>query len=115
MEKLNDYSGEFLPELEFSDFSSDTLAQLLALYCKLYMALDGFWYLTTKERVGNEEALACDIQTWERHSKYEMAKITKQLNIQGNDVVAVMKAIQITPWKQQTQLEIEVKNTNKTL
>jgi len=115
MEKLNDYSGEFLPELEFSDFSSDTLAELLALYCKLYMALDGFWYLTTKERVGNEGALACDIQTWERHSKYEMAKIAKQLNIQGNDVVAVMKAIQITPWMRQTQFRIEVKNHNNAI
>ena len=112
MKKLNDYSGEFLPELEFADFSSDTLAELLSLYCKLYMALDGFWYLTTKERVGNEEALACDINTWERHAKYEMAKISKQLNIRGNDVVSVMKTIQITPWLRQTQFKIEVKNHN---
>ena len=115
MKKLNDYSGEFLPELEFSDFSSRTLTELLALYCKLYMALDGFWYLTVKERVGNEEALACDIQTWGRHCKYEMTKITKQLNIRGDDVVAVMKDIQITPWLRQTQFRIELKNHNNAM
>ena len=115
MRKLNDYSGEFLGDLKFSDFSSDTLAELLALYCKLYMALDGFWYLTLMERTGNKEALACDISTWERVSKYEMAKITKQLNIRGNDVMALMKAIQITPWLQQTQFKIEVKNHNKAM
>ena len=112
MRKLDDYSGEFLSDLKFSDFSPNTLAELLALYCKLYMALDGFWYLTVKERGSNEEALACDISTWEKVGRYEMTKITKQLNIQGNDVVAVMKAIQITPWLRQTQFRIEVKNHN---
>ncbi len=115
MAQLNDYSGEFFPALKLSDFSPGALAELSALYCKLYMALDGFWYLTLKERVSNEEALACDLQTWGKLCKYEMAKITKQLNIQGNDVVTLMKAIQITPWMQQTQLEIEVKNTNNAL
>ena len=113
MGKLHDYSGEFLPELKFSDFSSDTLAKLLALYCRLYMALDGFWYLTVKERSGNEEALACDIRTWERVARYEMEKIAKQLNIRGNDVIAVMKAVQMTPWLRQTQFEIEPKNHNE--
>lgn len=101
-----------LPNLEFSNFSPDTLADLLTLYARLYMALDGFWYLTTKERVGNEEALACDIQTWERHAKYEMAKISKQLNIQGNDVISAMKSIQLTPWLRQTQFNIEVHGHN---
>jgi len=110
--ELNDYSGEILPVLKFSDYSHETLAELTALYCKLYMALDGFWYLSLKERVGNEEALASDMMTWERHCKYEMAKITRQLNIAGNDVITVMKAIQMTPWIRQTEFEIEAKDNN---
>ena len=112
MRKLVDYSGRFLPDLKFSDFSPDTLAELLDLYCKLYMAVDGFWYLTVKERINNEEALACDIRTLERLCKYEMQKITKHLNIQGNDVFALMKAIQITPWFQNTAYKIEIENQN---
>ena len=112
MAQLNDYSGELLPDLKFTDFSPDARAELLALYCKLYMAMDGFWYLTIKERLSNEEALAYDLQTWEKVCKYEMAKITKQLNIQGKDVVSCMKAIQVTPWMRQTQFEVEVKNAN---
>ena len=43
MAQLNDYSRELLPGLKFSDFSPEALAELLALYCKLYMAMDGFW------------------------------------------------------------------------
>ncbi|MFC1894128.1 DUF6125 family protein [Chloroflexota bacterium] len=107
---MTDYSGEFLPNLKLNDFSHDTLADLLALYSKLYIALDGFWYLTIKERLGNEEALACDMRTWEIMSKYEMAKITKQLNIQGNDVIALMKAMQIAPWFRHIEHETEVRN-----
>ena len=113
MEKIDDYSGEFLPDLELSNFSSDTLARLLKVYSKLYMALDGFWYLAVKDRLGNKEALACDGQAWENICKYEMAKISKQLNIQGNDVMALIKTIQMTPLFQQMQFGIEVQNHNR--
>ncbi len=40
MNKLNDYSGELVPDLKFSDFSPDTLADLLTSYAKLCLALD---------------------------------------------------------------------------
>jgi len=110
MKTLPDYSGEFLPNLKPNDFSPGTLADLIALYAKLYTALDGFWYLTIKERVSNDEALACDWGTWEKLCKYEMAKITKLLNIQGSDVMALMKAMQITPSFQNTEHRIEMEN-----
>ena len=112
MKNLKDYSGQFIPNLRLSDFSPDTLASMAGLYCKLYTALDGFWYLTVKERVGNEEALACDIQLWEKLGRYEMPRITEQMNIRGNDVIALMKAIQLVPWLQRMQYKIELKNHN---
>ena len=115
MKKLNDYSGEFLPELKLNDFSPDTLADLLKLYSKLYIGLDGFWYLTVQERISNEEALACDKQTWESACKYEMARITKQLNIQGNDVAAYMKALQISPWFRNMEYQMEINNKNEAM
>ncbi len=112
MKKLSDYSGRFLPDLKPSDFSPDTLAQLLTLYSQLYIALDGFWYLVVKERAGDEEALACDLQAWERICKYEMAKIKRQLKIRGNDVVALMKALQVCPWFQPMKCKMEIRNKN---
>ena len=112
MKKLTDYSGELVRNLELDDFSPDTLGELLKLYAKLYMAMDGFWYLTIKERSGNEEALACDIGTWEKVCKYEMSRITGLLNIKGNDVVSLMKAMQITPWFRNTEHDIDMRNQN---
>ena len=112
MKKLNDYSGEFLPDLKPEDFSHDMLVELLRVYSQLYIAMDGFWYLSAMERSGNEEALACDLQVWEKVCKYEMTKITRHLNIQGNDVVTLMKAMQLTPWFRKIKCEVNIKNNN---
>ncbi len=112
MEKLSDYSGEFIPDLKLSDFSHGTLAQLLKLYAKLYIAMDGIWYLTVKERLGDTEALACDIEVWERNCRYEMARIRRQLRIRGNDIVALMKAFQLCPWCLMMEFDIKIKSQN---
>ena len=112
MRKLNDYSGEFLPDLKLSDFSPDALARLLKLYAKLYIAMDGLWYRTLKERLGDKEALACDIEVWERNCKYEMARLKRQLKIRGNDIVALMKAFQFCPWCLMMEFDITIKGKN---
>ena len=115
LEKLDDYSGEFVPGLKPEDFSAEALARLVRLYSKLYIGLDGLWYLTLKERRGNDEALACDIQAWEKITRYEMKNITKELDIQGNDVVAFMKAMQLSPWSQRMEHNIKFQGRNKAL
>jgi hypothetical protein len=91
MKELEDYTGEFSPQIRLEDFSKGVLVDLIKMYTKLYMALDGFWYLTVKGRQGNEEALTCDIKTWEKQGGYEMSTIAKQLNIKGDDVVGCRK------------------------
>jgi hypothetical protein len=57
VKELNNYDGEFDPSLRLENFSKETLVKLLGVYAKLYQALDGFWYLSVKDRVNNEEAL----------------------------------------------------------
>ena len=112
MERLSDYSGELLPELDPEDFSSETLRDLLRLYSRLYMGLDGFWYLTVMEKFGNDAALDCDIKVWDRAGRYEMKNVTKQLNIQGNDAVAFMKALQLSPWYWTVKSRVEIVDPN---
>ncbi len=113
MKKLDDYRGEFFPDLKLSDFSPDTLVQLLKLYSKLYMAMDGFWYLAVKERAGDQEALACDIKVWEDMVKYETLMIRRQLKIRGNDITSLMKVTQLCPWFQLTISNIEIEDSSR--
>ena len=115
MNKLSDYSGEPMPDLKLTNFSYNTLVELLKLYSRFYMALDGFWYLTIKERFSNEEALACDIEVWDKVRKYELTRITKLLNIQGKDIAALVKGMQISPWFRVIESKFEFRNKNSAI
>ena len=112
MRKLRDYSGQLNPNIKLENFSKDVLVKLLKMYSRLYLAVDGFWYLSVKEKVNNDMALACDLWVWGKQCKYELERITKLLNIQGKDVVSFLKAFQLSPWMWNLQYEIEVKNSN---
>ena len=109
---LEDYSGEFDPDISFEKFSKDTLVGLLKTYTKIYLAIDGFWYLSIKNRINDDEALACDMWVWERAVKYELDRLTKILKIQGNDVITFVKALQVSPWFWVYKHKLEVKSKN---
>ena len=113
MKNLKDYSGEFIFDLNFADFSHDTLVKLLSVYAKLYIAMDGFWYLTVMDRSGNDEALACDIQVWKKVSKYEMKRVTEALNITGKSPIDFLKALQVTPWFRHMKCVFDIKSSNE--
>lgn len=115
MEKLADYSGSLLPEIDFNDFSYDTLVKMLTMYAKLYIAIDGFWYMTVMSRCGNDEALACDIQAWKIMSKYEKKRIAETLKITGNDVLSFIKTLQMSPWFMHTKYRIEMENNDNAI
>ena len=108
MERV-DYSGEFDPDLRFEDFSKDTLIKLLGVYAKLYQTVDGYWYMSVKERASNEEALACDFWVWQRQTPYEMARLCRALRIEKDGVLGAMKALQFGPWCFTHKLGIEFK------
>jgi hypothetical protein len=56
LKKLEDYSGDFIPNLKPSDLAPDAIDRLVKVYGQLYKAMDGFWYLSAMDRFGNEEA-----------------------------------------------------------
>ena len=112
---LNDYSGEFIPEIGFESFSKDALIGILKTYAKLYSAVDGFWYLSIMERFNDDEALACDMWVWERAVNYELDRLTRLLKIQGNDVISLMKSFQLSPWFWVFKYQMEIKDNNHAL
>jgi hypothetical protein len=115
MRQLSDYSGQLRPNIRLKDFSRGASLSLLQLYCWLFMAIDAFWYLAVKERFSDEDALACDMWAWERMSRYELDRITNAMKIQGNDVVSLIKALQLEPWMWNTSYTVEVKGQNHVL
>ena len=115
MSEMNDYSGEFKSDLTFKDFSPEFLGKLIGLYGKLYIAMDGFWYLGVKEHIDNETALKVDLWAWDKATRYELKRLTALAGIRGDGVDALLKLLQIVPWMQITEHEIEMESPKRGL
>jgi len=112
MKELTDYSGKFDPNIKYEDFSKGFLLGLLNAYSEYLLRVDGFWYLTVKERMGDEEAFACDMKVWEKAQIYELETTCKLFKIQGNDVATLMKGLQMSPWMWIYKFNMELENPN---
>ncbi|MFC1945091.1 DUF6125 family protein [Chloroflexota bacterium] len=97
MSELADYSGEFNPKIRYQDFSKDALARLVTEYARLGLRLDGWWQDSVREKCGEREAIEYEKAVWERGTPYWQMRTMKALNIQGNDVAACIKALQMDP------------------
>ena len=56
--------------LNIEDLPGQTCIELLRLYSRLMIALDGFWYISLAGRTSNDEALERDIWVWDKVMKY---------------------------------------------
>ena len=110
MRRLSDYRGDFNPDIKLEDFSKDALLKLTKLYSQLYVAIDGFWFLSVMNRISNDVAIDCDLWVWKKQIKYEMDRVTKLLGIQGNDIVALFKAFQFGAWSGAMKYRMETIN-----
>jgi len=107
---FKEVANHFKSILNLSDLSRDSLLKLANLYSKLYIALDGFWYVAVMERMGNDKALECDLTAWQYRVADEVEKLTGLLNIVGNGVSDVMKFFQVALWFQQMKYEIQLRH-----
>jgi len=113
MAELQDYSGEFNPNLRMQDFSKDALVELWKAGGKLYLGLDGIWFGLIKERFGEEMAIELDTEVWDRATMPEWHRCCAALNIQGADVATLFKVIQIDPGGQAiSDFDLDLKNNN---
>jgi hypothetical protein len=111
-ELMVDYSSSFDPNFSHEKLAQQTLTRLLRATAEYMRRVDGHWYLSVMEKWGNDEALDCDIKVWERLVTYEMKMLSSLLNIHGDDVVTVMKAIQASPWTLTYACDIDVKSND---
>jgi len=99
MAELQDYSGEFMPDLEMTDFSKEALVQLWQAGGKLYAGVDGLWYGMVKERYGEETARELSDEIWLKRGgcELETRRVRKAMNIWGDDVASFLKFLQVDP------------------
>lgn len=108
MRELTDYSGEFDPGMAYRDFSRDFLLKALKAYSHYIRKLDGIWYLAVKEHADDDLALACDMAVWDQMEVHDVQMTLDLFNVQGNDVTAMLKSLQMSPhsWNLEHHFEV---------
>ena len=115
MGELQDYSGDFKPDLKAQDFSKEALERLWDSVCKLYVGLDGLWYNLIRDRFGEQMARELDREIWSVRgaSVIEVRRTREALHIWGDDVISWLKLCQVDPGVGRIlDMEIEIKNKN---
>ena len=75
--------------------SKEELIELIELYCKNWLAMDGMWFQSIEKKYGMDEAMEHDANVWEKFNVLEAQKIQKMLNLPPDaGVEGLAKALQ---------------------
>jgi hypothetical protein len=114
MTELNDYRGEFQPDLKFEDLSKDALLRLVRTYAKLFNGISGVWNTVNRKRMSVEEAFELDFEVYEiLVKKFHSPLLMKAMDFSGNDVLSMLKVFQLCPDGLDVfKPEFDIKNKN---
>ena len=110
--ELIDYSGPFDPDFSYEKLTKETLLKLIRSDAEYVRRIDGQWYLAVMQKCGNDVAFACDTEIWEKLEEYTMKITCNLLNIHGNDVVTLIKALQANPWSSSYKIKVDLINND---
>jgi len=98
MAELQDYSGEFDPNLTLRDFSKEALIKLLVSASKAYLGIDGVWTGLMRQKFGDRVAFDYDKEVWfSQGLALDMRRTMEPLSITGDDIAALFKYLQFSP------------------
>lgn len=63
------------------NLSRDQLCQLIEIYSKNWLALDGVWFQSIEQKLGMDEAMEHDANAWRRFTIIEAKRIKEFLNL----------------------------------
>ena len=61
--------------------SKEQLAELIEIYAKNWLALDGVWFQSVEEKLGMDAAMEHDARAWERFTVIEARRIKQFLGL----------------------------------
>lgn len=67
-----------------NDFSREELIQLIEIYSKNWLAMDGVWFQSVEQKLGMDEAMYHDMEAWKRFTVIEAKRIKEFLKLPEN-------------------------------
>lgn len=86
-------------KIDYFDLSEGTLIELIKMYSKNVITIDGLWFINIEERFDLDTAIDIDIKVWERYGVTEARRLKRVLNIgEGGGIPALVKALNFQIW-----------------
>jgi hypothetical protein len=95
--EIDDYSGEFIPDLQFENFSKEGLIKLAKSWSLYLLILHWGWREVVNERHGFEEEFQCWLQAWLKAGPRAAERMAKMMNIPERNVIGYFKELQLDP------------------
>jgi len=97
VEELQDYSGEFKPDLKMTDFSKEMLVKMWESGGKLSVGMLGCWLAVVREKFGDDVTFELAMEVERRYILIERRRGREAGNFWGDDVADIFKYFQIDP------------------
>jgi hypothetical protein len=94
---LADYSGPFRSDFRYEDLSREALVRLVREYAQAVHILDRSMCAAIGLSHGQKEVERLAIEEWRGASPVYGARLRRILGIEGNDVEAIFKVLQVDP------------------
>ena len=76
--------------------SREELIELIGIYSKNWLAMDGFWFQSVERKLGMEEAMFHDVEIWKRFTVTEARRIKAFLGLDEHPgLEGLAKALQL--------------------
>jgi len=85
-------------KIDLMDFPKETLVEVIKMYSKNVLAVDGLWFLGCENRFGIEKAIEIDTEVWRLYGTIEAKRIKEVLNIKEKGIPALAKALNLQIW-----------------
>lgn len=115
---LQDYSGDYKPDLKLEDLSKEALIKLVKINSKDFIELGGIWHTYVGKKYGYDVANDFTWQMWVGKDPvvmdHDLKRILPAFKIEGDDIASIFKYLQLTPAVgcYNYEHEVEFKNNN---
>ena len=98
-----------------SQFSKDQLIELIEIYSKNWLAMDGVWFQSIERKLGMDEAMYHDGEAWKRFTVIEAKRIKAFLKLPDNSgIEGLEKALKLRFYANINEDKIEIEGNTLT-
>ena len=92
-----------------SAFSKDELIELIEIYSKNWLAMDGVWFQSVERKLGMDEAMYHDAEAWKRFTVIEAKRIKEFLKLPDKSGIdGLAKALKLRFYANINEDKIEI-------